>query len=76
MASLGRISNSAVSAINENTVALVNINLDFSLWRCNPSPEFLPIGSALTKGRRREAENRTGPSDSLHTWLSLSRNYA
>ncbi|KAK0609430.1 hypothetical protein B0T14DRAFT_465885 [Immersiella caudata] len=56
MASLGRISNSAVSAVNENTVALVNINLDFSLWRCNPSPEFLPIGSALTRGRRREAE--------------------
>ncbi len=54
--SVGKITNSAVSAVNENTVALVNINLDFSLWRCNPLPEFLPIGSALTTGRRREAE--------------------
>ena len=60
MASLGKITNSAVSAVNENTVALVNINLDFSLWRCNPSAEFLSIGSALTTGRRKEAE--TGQS--------------
>ncbi|KAK3333049.1 hypothetical protein B0T19DRAFT_115445 [Cercophora scortea] len=60
MSSIGRIAGSTVSMTNENTVALVNINLDFSLWRCDPAPEFLPIGSALTVGRKKEAE--TGQS--------------
>ncbi|KAK5660751.1 hypothetical protein OQA88_12117 [Cercophora sp. LCS_1] len=53
---LGKVMNSAVSAVNENTLALVNINFDFSLWRCSPAPEFHPVGSALTVGRRKEAE--------------------
>ncbi|KAK3294491.1 uncharacterized protein B0H64DRAFT_188735 [Chaetomium fimeti] len=60
MTSLGRIANSAVSLTNENTLALVNINLDFSLFRCKPAQEFLPVGSALTIRRREEAE--TGPT--------------
>ncbi|KAK4196907.1 hypothetical protein QBC40DRAFT_208336 [Triangularia verruculosa] len=53
---LGKIDVSAVSFKNENAAALVNINLDFSLYRCTPSPEFQPIGSALTVARKREAE--------------------
>ncbi|KAH6856272.1 hypothetical protein B0I37DRAFT_389598 [Chaetomium sp. MPI-CAGE-AT-0009] len=60
MASLGRIANSVVSLTNENTLALVNINLDFSLFRCKPAQEFLPVGSALTIRRRVDAE--TGPT--------------
>ncbi|KAK0748036.1 hypothetical protein B0T21DRAFT_279433 [Apiosordaria backusii] len=53
---LGKIDVSGVAFKNENTVALVNINLDFSLWRCTPSPEFQPVGSALTIARKQEAE--------------------
>ncbi len=60
MSSPGKITTAAVSVANENTVALVNINLDFSLFRSPPAQEFLPVGSALTVGRRQEAE--TGPT--------------
>ena len=60
MSSLGKITNAAISLANENTIALVNINLDFSLFRCKPVEEFLPVGSALTVRRRQEAE--TGPT--------------
>ncbi|KAK3692988.1 hypothetical protein B0T22DRAFT_486792 [Podospora appendiculata] len=47
MSSIGRIAGSAVSITNDNTVAIVNINLDFSLWRCDPAPEFIPIAGFL-----------------------------
>ncbi|EHK42004.1 hypothetical protein TRIATDRAFT_185471, partial [Trichoderma atroviride IMI 206040] len=57
MASLGKIANSLVSVANENTVALVNLNVDFSVFRCHPSPEYLAVGSALTTKRKHEAEN-------------------
>ncbi|KAL7913895.1 hypothetical protein GGI35DRAFT_438893 [Trichoderma velutinum] len=57
MASLGKLSNSLVSVTNENTVALVNLNVDFSVFRCDPSPEYLAVGSALTTKRKQEAEN-------------------
>lgn len=60
MASLGKMTNAAVSLANENTFALVNINLDFSLFQLKPAEEFLPVGSALTVRRRQEAE--TGPT--------------
>jgi hypothetical protein len=60
MASLGKMTNAAVSLANENTFALVNINLDFSLFQLKPAEEFLPVGSALTAKRRQEAE--TGPT--------------
>ncbi|KAK7981734.1 hypothetical protein PG988_003972 [Apiospora saccharicola] len=36
---------------------LININLDFSVYRCTPSPDFLPIGPTLTVRRREEAES-------------------
>ncbi|KAI0451893.1 hypothetical protein F5B21DRAFT_360971 [Xylaria acuta] len=57
MANFGKLQASAASFSNENTAALININLDFSLFRCDTKPEFLPIGSALTSKRREEAEN-------------------
>ncbi|KAK0670780.1 hypothetical protein QBC41DRAFT_220996 [Cercophora samala] len=56
MNSLGKLNVSGIAVQNENTLALVNINLDFSLWRCSPSPEYHPVGSALTLKRRHEAE--------------------
>ncbi|KAJ2980500.1 hypothetical protein NUW58_g6931 [Xylaria curta] len=57
MANLGKAQASVTSFTNENTAALVNINLDLTLFRCEPKPEFLPVGSALTSGRREEAES-------------------
>ncbi|CAM1500459.1 Fc.00g096210.m01.CDS01 [Cosmosporella sp. VM-42] len=57
MADLGNFGASLISAKNENTAALVNINLDISLYRSDPSPEFLRVGSALAAWRKREAED-------------------
>ncbi|EEY23127.1 conserved hypothetical protein [Verticillium alfalfae VaMs.102] len=57
MASIGKINFSGASFTNENTVALVNLNVDVCFWRCDPSPEFVPVGSALTVKRRVEAES-------------------
>ncbi|TGJ79635.1 hypothetical protein E0Z10_g9135 [Xylaria hypoxylon] len=59
MASFGKYQASVTSFNNETTAALINVNLDFSLFRCDTKPEYLPIGSALTSRRREEAE--TGP---------------
>ncbi|KAK8103520.1 uncharacterized protein PG998_010553 [Apiospora kogelbergensis] len=57
MATVGKLQGAFASFSSENTAALININLDFSVYRCNPSPEFLPIGPALTVRRREEAES-------------------
>ncbi|CRK24238.1 hypothetical protein BN1708_013889 [Verticillium longisporum] len=57
MASIGKINFSGASFTNENTVALLNLNVDVCFWRCDPSPEFVPVGSALTVKRRVEAES-------------------
>lgn len=57
MANLGSFGASLISAKNENTAALVNVNLDISLYRCDPPKEFLPIGSALAPWRKQEAED-------------------
>jgi hypothetical protein len=56
MASLGRLRNSLVTAINENNAALVSLNLDFSLVKLDAPAVFAPVGSALTKRRRDNAE--------------------
>ncbi|KAH7171283.1 hypothetical protein EDB81DRAFT_194724 [Dactylonectria macrodidyma] len=56
MANLGNVTASLLSAKNENTVALVNLNLDVSLYRGTPPVEFLPVGSALAAWRKTEAE--------------------
>ncbi|KAI5464116.1 hypothetical protein BGZ63DRAFT_401095 [Mariannaea sp. PMI_226] len=57
MANLGNVTASLLSAKNENTVALVNINLDVSWYRGTPPVEFLPVGSALAPWRKIEAED-------------------
>ncbi|KAM5342141.1 hypothetical protein ACJ41O_015172 [Fusarium nematophilum] len=57
MSSVGRITGSVASFTNENTAALININFDLTLLRCEPMPEFHPVGSALTTRRREEAES-------------------
>ncbi|KAI0105403.1 hypothetical protein F4776DRAFT_647364 [Hypoxylon sp. NC0597] len=57
MASFGKIQNSVTSFNNDNTAALINVNLDFSLFRCQPLTEFLAVGSALSVQRKEEAES-------------------
>ncbi|KAI1380190.1 hypothetical protein F4677DRAFT_462990 [Hypoxylon crocopeplum] len=57
MASFGKIQNSVASFSNENTAALINVNIDFSLFRCQPLAEFLAVGSALSVQRKEEAES-------------------
>ncbi|KAI0106532.1 hypothetical protein GGR51DRAFT_518007 [Nemania sp. FL0031] len=56
MASFGKLQGAITSFTNENTAALVNVNLDFSLFRCETKPEYLSVGPALTVQRREEAE--------------------
>ncbi len=60
MSSLGRITNSLLSGINENTLALANFNLDFALVKLEAPREFTSIGPALSKQRRENAEE--GPT--------------
>jgi hypothetical protein len=57
MSALGRITNSIVSGTNENTIALANFNFDFSLVKVDAPKEFDPLGSALTRSRRSNAED-------------------
>jgi hypothetical protein len=54
--SIGRLSNSLVSGTNENTLALVNFNIDFSLLKLEAPQEFSGLGLSLTRQRRELAE--------------------
>lgn len=56
MASLGRISNSIVTGVNENTLALASLNFDFSLVRLQVPEEYNAVGRCLAAGRRENAE--------------------
>ena len=57
MASIGKLAASIFSATNENTLALVNINFDFSLWKKEAPEEFRSISESLSSTRRETAEN-------------------
>lgn len=59
MASFGRLTISSVTGTNENTLALANINFDFSLLRITPPKEFLDFGESLSTFRKQEAEEGT-----------------
>jgi hypothetical protein len=56
MSSIGRIVNSIFSGSNENTLALAAVNFDFSLVTIEAPKEFKPLGSAIAKTRRQDAE--------------------
>lgn len=47
---------SGVAGVNENTLALANFNIDFSLLKVAPPREFLDVGNSLSIGRKQEAE--------------------
>ena len=59
MSSLGRFTAALGVAHNENTLALANINFDFSLFRVEAPLEFRALGANLSANRRREAETGT-----------------
>jgi hypothetical protein len=54
--SISRITPSIISATNENTLALVNVNADFSLIKLEAPSEFRELGRSLTHHRREMAE--------------------
>ncbi|KAK6850980.1 hypothetical protein PG987_000614 [Apiospora arundinis] len=60
MASFGRLSNSLIQGVNENTLALANLNFDFSLVTVQAPVEFQQVGLTLADRRRQNAE--TGSS--------------
>ena len=64
MSSLGKLTNSFLSATNENTLALANFNLDFALVKFEAPKEFNGLGTSLSTARRDNAED--GP---LHKTL-------
>lgn len=57
MAAPSRVQASALSAIQETTVALASINFDFSLFRVDPPSEYKAIGNSLSPARREAAES-------------------
>ena len=57
MSSIGKLTASIFSATNENTLALANLNFDFSLVKFDAPPEFNGLGAALTTTRRKNAES-------------------
>ncbi|MDI1489455.1 MAG: hypothetical protein OHK93_008734 [Ramalina farinacea] len=59
MSSIGRVTAALGAAHVENTLALANLNFDFSLIRVDAPPEFRQLGSNLSDRRRQEAETGT-----------------
>jgi hypothetical protein len=54
--SISRITPSLIAATNENTIALVNGNADFSLIKLEAPSEFNKLGRSLTNHRREMVE--------------------
>ncbi|KAF3933341.1 hypothetical protein ABW19_dt0202753 [Dactylella cylindrospora] len=57
MASFGRLTASAIAGSVENTLALANLNFDFSLIKVAAPKEFEGVGTSLSALRRSEAED-------------------
>jgi len=56
MSAIGRFAASLVSGTNENTFALANFNIDFSLVKVEAPIEYQGLRSALSKRRVEDAE--------------------
>jgi hypothetical protein len=56
MSAFGRLANSLFSVNNENTLALANLNFDFTLFKFEAPKEFRSIGNNLSLRRRDDAE--------------------
>ncbi|KAK0642642.1 hypothetical protein DIS24_g8830 [Lasiodiplodia hormozganensis] len=59
MSAIGKIIGALVHGSQETTLALANLNFDFSLVKVDAPPEFRGLGAALTKKRREIAEDGT-----------------
>ena len=57
MSALGKVQASLISGSQETTLALANLNFDFSLVKLEAPAEYRPLGSALAKKRRSTAEH-------------------
>ena len=57
MTSIGRVAVAAASVAQETTLALANINFDFSLVRMEAPLEYRGVGAVLSSKRKREAED-------------------
>ena len=57
MSSINKLIASAFHASNENTLALANLNFDFSLVKLDAPAEYTGLGLNLSKPRRQEAED-------------------
>lgn len=57
--SISKITASLASAHNENTLALANVNFDFSLFKVEAPTEYQALGASLSNKRRTEAEAGT-----------------
>jgi hypothetical protein len=55
--SVGKFLNSLASASVENSLSLVQVNFDFTFQKTVAPLEYRPIGQALSKTRRFNAEN-------------------
>ncbi|KAH7109087.1 hypothetical protein B0J11DRAFT_601949 [Dendryphion nanum] len=56
MANIGKLAGALISGHNETTVALANLNFNFSLVRVEPPREFHGLGNSLSRLRRDKAE--------------------
>lgn len=56
MASIGRFAVAAAAATQDTTLALANLNFDFSLVKMEAPLEYRGLGTALSTKRKRDAE--------------------
>ena len=56
MSAVGRVAASVVSGTNENTLALANFNVDFTLIKLEAPKEYKGLGTALSRRRLENAE--------------------
>jgi hypothetical protein len=59
MASIGKFTAALTSVSNEVTVAAANFNIDFTLMKIEAPQEYQGLGTALSTGRREQAESGT-----------------
>ncbi|KAF7589905.1 hypothetical protein BBP40_003523 [Aspergillus hancockii] len=57
MSVISKVQGALASLSNENILALMNLNLDLSLFKVEAPPEFMPLGNALSSRRREDAED-------------------
>jgi hypothetical protein len=56
MSIISKVQGALASLSNENILTLMNLNLDFSLYKVEAPAEFMALGNALSPRRREDAE--------------------